>query len=248
MPLGEVIVSAPDRNRSGVGAALTLHDPVRARRVAFPVDGVTAYAVEGTPGDAVIMGIRKLAEGTVDVVVSGINPGHNVSVDLLVSGTVGGALHAYLNGMCAVAFSTAVVEDAESPLVARVARAIANRIPGESKGRPMLVNVNFPRLTNPAAQRPEVAGVTGVQRSVPSLREVDDRVEPNGMPGRDFYWILRRAAEPSHPSPSAGTDIRTLRDGNISVSGLSWDLSSTGREHDVDGVVSAARNALAGLK
>jgi 5'-nucleotidase len=243
-PLGDVIVSAPDRNRSGVGAGLTLHDPVRSRQIGFPVTGVRAYAVEGTPGDAVIMGLRRHAGGTVDAVVTGMNPGHNVSVDLLVSGTVGSALQAYLNGHCALAVSTAVVEDAASPVVAAVTQAVAAALPGHAAGRPMLVNMNFPRLRDPAATRAGDAGIRGVRLTVTSPRQVEDHVEPDGQPGRDHYWILRRAAAPAYPDPPANSDIRAIRDGHISITGLDWDLSPSGPAAGVEALVAVADAAL----
>jgi 5'-nucleotidase len=243
LPLGEVIVSAPDRDRSGVGAALTLHDPVRARQVAFPVEGVRAFAVEGTPGDAVIMGLRRLAGSPVDAVISGINPGNNVSEDLLVSGTVGGALQAYLNGMPAMAVSTAVAEDSALPAVQRVVRGVAAALPEQARGGRMLVNMNFPSLASGRVQ--------GAVRTSAAARKVEDQVEPGTAPGREHFWILRRAASQADAGPVAGTDVRALRDGYISITGLSWDLSAVPawNTHDgagpaVDALVEIARAAL----
>lgn len=243
LPLGEVIVSAPDRNRSGVGAALTLHDPVRARQVSFPVGGVKAFAVEGTPGDAVIMGMRLHAGGRVDAVVTGINPGNNIGVDLLVSGTVGGALHAYLNGLPAMAVSTSVIEDASASLVADVARETTAALPEQAKGRPMLVNLNFPDLRGKR--------VEGVMRTTVALRVVEDHVERQTPAGGENFWILRRAAIHAHPVPEPGTDIRAVRDGYISITGLTWNLGHMdaaggtphGPEPDLTGIVSAATGA-----
>lgn len=244
LPLGEVIVSAPDRNRSGLGAALTLHDPVRARQVTFAVEGVHAFAVEGTPGDSVIMGLRRLAGSPVDAVISGINPGSNVSEDLLVSGTVGGALQAYLNGLPAMAVSTTVAEDSASPVVQRVVREVAAALPSQARGGRMLVNMNFPSLASGRVQ--------GALRTSAAARDVEAHVEPEKAPGRDHFWIiLRKASSHASSAPAAGTDIRALRDGYISITGLSWDLSATppGNTHDgagaaVDALVDIARSAL----
>ena len=63
--VAEVVVSAPDRNCSGVGTAMTLHNPLRANEVVSRVPGVRAYAVQGMPGDSVILGLRELAGGPV---------------------------------------------------------------------------------------------------------------------------------------------------------------------------------------
>ena len=91
LPLGEVFVVAPDREQSGVGPALNLQRPVKASRFTPMSEGLqdlTAYVVEGTPGDCVVLALEELV-GPVDLVVSGINHGPNTGPAVLMSGTVG---------------------------------------------------------------------------------------------------------------------------------------------------------------
>ena len=90
--LGEVVVVAPDRQQSGVGSSVTLHHAVRMAPTMFNREGIKSYAVEGTPGDSVILATEKLVEGKIDLLVSGINTGSNLGNDVFVSGTVGAAL------------------------------------------------------------------------------------------------------------------------------------------------------------
>ena len=104
--VGEVFVVAPDRDRSGISAAMTLLDVVRANRIGSPVDGVEAYAVQGTPADCVILAHGALFDAPFDLIFSGINMGTNMGADVLLSGTVGAALHGYLRGVPSVAVSS----------------------------------------------------------------------------------------------------------------------------------------------
>ena len=90
--IGEVVVVAPDRQQSGVGSSVTLHHAVRMAPTMFNREGIKSYAVEGTPGDSVILATEKLVEGKIDLLVSGINTGSNLGNDVFVSGTVGAAL------------------------------------------------------------------------------------------------------------------------------------------------------------
>ncbi|MCK4722624.1 MAG: 5'/3'-nucleotidase SurE, partial [Dehalococcoidia bacterium] len=93
--VGDVVVVAPDRDQSGVGTSVSLHQPVRVRGIRSPVRGVRCYAVEGTPADSVILALGVLLDDQIDLVVSGINEGANLGSDVLISGTVSAALQGY---------------------------------------------------------------------------------------------------------------------------------------------------------
>src|SRR5210317_2485074 len=98
--LGRVVIVAPDRERSAVGHALTLHAPLRAEEI-MP----DRWAISGTPTDAVSLGIQGLLKEKPDMVVSGINKGGNMGDDLTYSGTVAAAMEATLMGVPAIAVS-----------------------------------------------------------------------------------------------------------------------------------------------
>ena len=103
--LGEVWVVAPGQQCSAMSHCITVRGSLQIRQEDFPVPGVMAYSVAGTPADCVKVGIRHLMQDRPDVVFSGINCGYNVGVDILYSGTVGAAMEALLNGIPAIAFS-----------------------------------------------------------------------------------------------------------------------------------------------
>ena len=105
--IAEVIVVAPDREQSGVGTSVTLHQPLRVRQVTPIVPGIETHVVEGTPADSVIIALRMVLRDRLDLVVAGINEGSNLGTDVLISGTVGAAFQGYFHGLSAIAVSVA---------------------------------------------------------------------------------------------------------------------------------------------
>src|SRR5687768_14795332 len=84
----DVWVIAPETDQSGAAHSLTLHEPLRLRQL-----GERRYAIKGTPTDCVIMGVRHIMrEGRPDLVLSGVNLGHNIADDVTYSGTIAGAI------------------------------------------------------------------------------------------------------------------------------------------------------------
>jgi len=79
--IGKVTVVAPDREQSGVGTSVTLHNPLRLHKVKPLIADVDTYSVEGTPADSVILALSYIIKEGVDIVVSGINEGANLGND-----------------------------------------------------------------------------------------------------------------------------------------------------------------------
>ena len=99
----DIFVVAPETDQSGVAHSLSLNNPLRLREV-----GPRHFAVQGTPTDCVIMGVRKLMEGQKpDLVLSGVNRGQNVAEDVTYSGTIAGAIEGTLLGIKSIALSQA---------------------------------------------------------------------------------------------------------------------------------------------
>lgn len=207
--VGEVVVSAPDREQSAVGTAVTLRAPLRAHKVVPMLPGVETYAVEGTPGDSVILALEKLVQG-VDLVVSGINNGLNLGDDVLISGTVGAALQGYLRGIPAMAVSLA---DARSPFLdntARVAALLARKVLANNLPTKVFLNVNVPTLS-----LPEIAGIKVTRLASNSHIDTVDE----GHDGKkEYYWLTRRKANHNRDDR---TDIGAIARGLISVTALS---------------------------
>src|SRR6476659_5200195 len=138
--IADILVVAPDSNRSGSSNSLTLDRPLSVQRAA---NGF--YFVNGTPSDCVHIALTGMLDFTPDLVVSGINNGQNMGDDTLYSGTVAAATEGFLFGIPAIAFSQVHSGWAEVESAARVARDIVLRR-FETLESPFLLNVNIPNL------------------------------------------------------------------------------------------------------
>lgn len=234
--LGEVVVSAPDRNCSGVGTAMTLHNPVRAIEVRTLVDGVRAYAVQGMPGDAVVVGLRELAGGPVDAVITGINPGNNVTSNVLVSGTLGAAYAGHLNGVPAMAVSVGHGVDPTEPVLHRAIRA-ATEVLLDHAG-PALINLNFPWADD--------WPLKGARLTFPAPRILEDKTRQDVIGADNFYWIYRELVEGVDFSALPDNcDVAALRAGYVSVSSMAWPTDEQRDAPLLDRVITAIESVLA---
>jgi 5'-nucleotidase len=211
----KVVIVAPDREQSAIGTAMTLRHPLRVRKANGVVSGVDAYAVDGTPGDSVLLAVGKLFEGQIDLVVSGINEGFNLGDDVLISGTVGAALQGYLRNLPAVAISVASSDEASLDTAARLAALIARRIKTGGLPADMFLNVNVPE--SPLAE------IKGVLMTRPAHKSHLDSVEEGSDGRRSFYWLVRRKVIVDAPE---NTDIWAIGQGLISVTPLHTALFS----------------------
>ena len=140
--LGEVWVVAPRHQCSAMSHCITVRGSLHVKEESFPVPGVKAYSVDGTPVDCVKVGIKYLLPQKPDIVFSGINFGYNVGADILYSGTVGAAMEALLNGIPAIAFSEergGSGAAADTHLLPVVRKLLAKQIAKDE-----IWNVNFP--------------------------------------------------------------------------------------------------------
>ncbi len=225
--LGETYVVAPATQQSAVGRSMTLFEPLRIARL--PFGDTTAFSVNGTPTDSVIIGMFVVLDRKPDLVISGINIGENLSAEAATtSGTIGAALEAANQGVPAIAASMRVEDEGDKFVDTgrmrdyaagqRVIRRLAQRVleDGMPAGVDVL-NVNVPGGATP--DTPVVA--TRLARQMYVTR-VHRRQDPRG---RSYYWIdgtvVGDAAE--------GTDLHTMmKKGHISVTPLTLDMTAKG--------------------
>jgi 5'-nucleotidase len=207
--LGRVVVVAPDRNRSAVGHALTLEDPLRVDELKTDV-----YAVDGTPTDCVNLGIHGLLQQQPDLVISGINRGSNVGDDITYSGTVSAAMEACLMGVQAFAVSLEQLEFSEGPLAtaAQFARRLARQVLEQGLPQNTFLNVNVP--AGPC-RGVELTRQGKRQYGASVIRKQDPR-------GRYYYWL--GGADVSYED-IPGSDCNALQAGFISVTPLKANLT-----------------------
>jgi len=213
--LGDVAVVAPDRERSAVGHAVTMTEPLRAWRELWP-DGREVFVVDGTPADCVKVGVKALLERRPDAVFSGINLGGNAGVNVIYSGTVSAATEATILGIPAAAISLDTFTDPDFGPAARVAAQVAAKILRDGLPPRVMLNVNVPAL--PAEK---IAGVRVTRQSGAVL---EDRYEERHDPrGRRYFWLA--AERLSAPDPRDDDDITALEEGYVSVTPIHYDLT-----------------------
>jgi len=208
-PIAEVVVVAPDGNRSGSSNSLTLDRPLSVHRAE---NGF--YFVNGTPSDCVHVALTGMLNFRPDLIVSGINQGQNMGDDTLYSGTVAAATEGYLFGIPSIAFSQVNKGWDELDAAAKVAREIVERR-FDNLPQPYLLNVNIPNLSYNRL-KPALATRLGKRHvSEPVIKTQDPH-------GREIYWIGPAGAA---KDASEGTDFHAIANGHVSITPLQIDLT-----------------------
>jgi len=207
--LGECWVVAPDGEQSAVSHALTLERPLRLRQ-----HGTRQYSVNGTPTDCVTLAMSCLLKDRApDLVVSGINRGANMGVDVHYSGTVSAAFEGVILGSPAIAVSQVVGNGVDLESAKKVAREITLWVLEHGLPSDTLLNINIPSC-EPRGLRLTRLGVRRYTEGV--LRQKDPR-------GRTIYWI--GGGEPVWEK-IPGTDFNEVGEGWVSVTPLHLDMTS----------------------
>ena len=213
----EVVVAAPDREQSGVGGAITLNNPVRAKEIVPLVKGTRAWAVEGTPADSVILALESLVDN-IDLLISGINSGANLGEDVLVSGTVGAALQGHHRSIPSIAISVGSLhpttfEGAANLLKVLCRQAQEGRVPKDA-----LLNINVPPTISSEIQ--------GVDVTRLAHRTYADTVRIGDDGKGKYFWITR-----TRPrwQMTEGTDVWSVRHRRISITPLHTDITAHDR-------------------
>jgi 5'-nucleotidase len=223
----ECIVVAPEVEQSAVGHAITIFRPLMVRKVRKN-GSFLGYAVAGTPADCVKIGICELAGGPVDLVVSGINRGANVGINVLYSGTVSAATEAAIQGVPSMAISLDTHREADFSVAARFARKMAAFILANPLPH-VALNVNVPAIPEEA-----IRGVVVARQGKARLMEsYDRRVDPRE---NIYYWLAGETELPVHEDEES--DGSALKKGLITITPICYDLT----RHDlIDGLKSRVK-------
>jgi 5'-nucleotidase len=212
----DVWVIAPETNQSGASHSLSLHEPLRMRRI-----DERSFAVRGTPTDSVIMGVRHvLKDRSPDLVLAGVNRGAKMAEDVTYSGTIAGAFEGTLLGVRSIALSQAYGVDAVKGPKWQTATAHApnliRRLLAMEWAPFSVMNINFPDR-----EPDDVVGTiaTTQGRRDPGLLQIEERRDTWGNP---YYWL---AFERRRSIPAEGTDLSAIHSGRISVTPLFLDLT-----------------------
>jgi 5'-nucleotidase len=213
--LGEVTMVAPDTEQSAVGHAITTMTPLRIKKVAFE-GGISGYAVNGTPADAVRLAILTICQSPPDLVVSGINLGPNTATNIIYSGTVSAATEARILRIPSIAVSLATFKDPIWETPATFARQLAAEVLAHGLPDKVLLNINVPNI--PLVQ---VKGIRVTRQGNSGYNErYEMRSDPRAVP---YYW---QAGTYQMTDVDEETDALAVDQGFVSVTPVTFDLTA----------------------
>lgn len=210
----DVWVVAPATEQSGAGHSLSLHAPLRYKKV-----GEKRFAVTGTPTDAVLLAVQEIMKDKrPGLMLSGINRGSNLAEDVTYSGTIAAAMEATLLEIPAIAFSNKLLDgEANWDVPTKYAPVIIRALTRMQWPHGTLMNVNFPSVP--------LKDVKGVKPCPQGRRKLDDnlhrRIDPQGRP---YIWIGGQRTEPFTDEPQA--DYQQILNGYVTVTPLNMDLTN----------------------
>lgn len=208
--VADVVVVAPDRNRSAASNSLTLSTPLRVSEIA-----PNRYSVDGTPSDCVHVALTGFLDYEPDLVVSGINHGANLGDDVIYSGTVAAAMEGRFLGLPTIAVSLVGRKLRHFDTAASVAAELVQKIEQSSLPSDVVLNVNVPDLP--------LADLKGVRATRLGFRHKAEHIVKDKDPyGRPIYWV-----GPPGEGQDAGddTDFFAIEQGFASVTPLNVDLT-----------------------
>jgi 5'-nucleotidase len=210
--LGDIVVVAPEQNRSGASNSLTLDRPLYLKKSA---NGF--YFVNGTPTDCVHLAVTGMLDTLPDIIVSGINHGANMGDDTIYSGTVAAATEGYLLGIPSIAISLTSFEGKNFETAGRVARELVERFMRQPILEPVLLNVNVPDIPYAELKGREVTRLGRRHKAEPVVKMISPRNET-------VYWV---GAAGAAADAGAGTDFNAAERGFVSITPLQIDLTHT---------------------
>lgn len=208
--IAEVIVVAPERDRSGASNSLTLDRPLNLRRAA---NGF--YYVNGTPTDCVHLAVTGMLDTQPDMIVSGINAGANMGDDTIYSGTVAAATEGFLLGIPAIAVSLVGKKWAHFDTAACVVKNLVQQFERRTHSHPWLLNVNVPDIPYEQLKGCEVTRLGKRHKAEPVVKSTNPH-------GETVYWV---GAAGKEQDAGAGTDFNAIARQCVSVTPLQIDLT-----------------------
>ena len=209
--LGQVYIVAPDRDRSSVSHALTMHRPLRVDLIRE-----NCYSVNGTPTDCIVVAVKKILPREPDLIVSGINKGANLGEDITYSGTVSAAIEGTILGVPSFAISLVGERPFKYETASHYALKIARYILQRALPQDTLLNVNVP---NKPLQE-----IKGIKITKQGKRSYENSIHEIFSPwGEKQYWIGGGVVS---WQKMEGTDIQAIMEGYVSVTPLHIDLTN----------------------
>jgi len=208
--IADVVVVAPERDRSGASNSLTLDRPLNLRRAATGF-----YYVNGTPTDCVHLAVTGMLDTLPDMVISGINAGANMGDDTIYSGTVAAATEGFLLGIPAIAVSLSGKELKHYDTAARVVVELVENFKKNTHSNPWLLNINVPDIAYDQLRNKLVTRLGKRHKAEPVVKSINPR-------GETVYWV---GAAGQAQDAGEGTDFHAVATQNVSITPLQVDLT-----------------------
>jgi 5'-nucleotidase len=216
--MGDVLVVAPDRQRSAVSHLMTINEPIRA--VEYYREGeFFGYAVNGSPSDCAKLAMCSLMSELPDLLISGINLGQNTSINMMYSGTVAGAVEGAMRGTPSMAISIADFSySADLTVAAKYGKIIAKELLDMELPKGAFLNVNVPKA--------DEAQIKGIRITKYSDSEWIDKYESRTDPfGRKYFWF---AGDYRINDKDEYADDVALRENYVSVTPVKYQFTDEG--------------------
>ena len=216
LPLGDVVVVAPDKPQSGMGHAITINAPIFIHPVK-EFGEIQAWACSGTPVDCVKLARDVVLHRRPDLCVSGINHGSNSSINVIYSGTMSAAMEAAIEGIPAIGFSLLdYSHHADFTAAGHYATQIAREVLAQGMPKGVLLNVNIQALPLDKIQGVRLCR----QADAKWVEEFVERADPRG---RKYYWLTGRF---ENYDAGHDADETALKDGFVSVVPVEFDFTA----------------------
>jgi 5'-nucleotidase len=214
---GDVCVVAPDKPQSGMGHAITLNSTLRIEKSNFHNVNYE-YSCSGTPVDCVKLGVNKFLGRKPDLVISGINHGANLSINVIYSGTMSAALEGAIEGIPSVGFSLSDFSiDADFTPCEKVVKQIIEKMLSHTFNETVCLNVNIPKL-----KADEIEGIKVCRATNGNwVEEFDERHDPSGKP---YYWLTGKFI--NYEEGNHETDVYLNQHGYVTIVPVDFDMTN----------------------
>lgn len=214
--IAEVIVIAPDRERSTIGHAMTLRKPLSIKEIKVNGD-FWGFSIDGTPADCIIVGLLEIMkDNKPDLIVSGINRGPNLGDDIIYSGTVSAAMEGALRNVPSLAISIAAYEDFKFESAALFTKNLISNLVKNDLPKNLILNINVPNINYDE--------IKGIEITRHGKRVYQDEVKKiNDPQGITHYWL---GGDLPEGKIEPDTDFEAIYNHKVSITPLSLDLTN----------------------
>lgn len=221
----ELVVAAPDDQRSACGHSITLTRPLIIKEMMLKGIKSKAYSVDGTPADCVRVAVDKLVDNKIDMVISGINKGVNLGTDVIYSGTVSAAIEAAIYKIPSIAISSEFQGEKENyELAGKTVLELLRKLQKGTIKNDVVLNINVPLN--------EERDIKGMKVCKIGSRTYNNCfIESKDEQGNTSYKIIGTVNE----SFDVDTDVDYFKQGYITLTPLHYDLTNFKILNDVEG-------------